>query len=518
MKVDALTCLTVAAAGLVAMATGGRSSGRRRHKEVFLGENSKFKFGGRIDYKLKKQDSTKTLLIKTEQLLRIEEHDFAMRPGFGGVTHTRAHTNTRTHIQCVHALTETNRPHSSLTTSGHPRGHRCAGGEHRQHLRSQHGFHHDLVLASLLEGRASGLPVAQQPEQDLRLAAGEEDLGAGRLLCALQALLHPRHHHGEHHAACVPRREHPLQRQGHRHVSVLHGLQQLPLGHAELLAGTGELCVQRERPDALLEKRQRLLEDRRDRLVSVLHRALPTLQWLGFLQQHRLVQPSVHQLHPAAAHLLLHAADVLPHHADGGPVLGLLLDRPQGRPCPRLSGYNHSTHHVHYHHWSVLLHASGVVRKGGGHLPVDQLPVCLPVCNRVRGGKLLHHPGGDEEDEEGEAPVHLRRQPGHGLRRLLPRQRHGADAVPPRDLRPLGGAFAAAGSPAVRRDASAPSAVGARERGPPAEQQLHDRLVLPTGLPAVLPPLQHHLLEPLLLRGMHVITCTMTVKKKKNCT
>ncbi|XP_061613744.1 uncharacterized protein LOC133469992 isoform X4 [Phyllopteryx taeniolatus] len=347
MKVDALTCLTVAAAGLVAMATGGRSSGRRRHKEVFLGENSKFKFGGRIDYKLKKQDSTKTLLIKTEQLLRIEEHDFAMRPGFGG-------------------------------------------------------FHHDLVLASLLEGRASGLPVAQQPEQDLRLAAGEEDLGAGRLLCALQALLHPRHHHGEHHAACVPRREHPLQRQGHRHVSVLHGLQQLPLGHAELLAGTGELCVQRERPDALLEKRQRLLEDRRDRLVSVLHRALPTLQWLGFLQQHRLVQPSVHQLHPAAAHLLLHAADVLPHHADGGPVLGLLLDRPQGRPCPRLSGYNHSTHHVHYHHWSVLLHASGVVRKGGGHLPVDQLPVCLPVCNRVRGGKLLHHPGGDEEDEEGE--------------------------------------------------------------------------------------------------------------------
>lgn len=40
----------------------------------------------RIDYKLKKQDSTKSLLIKTEQLLRIEEHDFAIRPGFGGIT------------------------------------------------------------------------------------------------------------------------------------------------------------------------------------------------------------------------------------------------------------------------------------------------------------------------------------------------------------------------------------------------------------------------------------------------
>ncbi|CAB1340978.1 unnamed protein product [Coregonus sp. 'balchen'] len=38
----------------------------------------------RIDHKLTRQDSTKSLLIKTEQLLRIEEHDFAMRPGFGG--------------------------------------------------------------------------------------------------------------------------------------------------------------------------------------------------------------------------------------------------------------------------------------------------------------------------------------------------------------------------------------------------------------------------------------------------
>ncbi|XP_015258860.1 PREDICTED: gamma-aminobutyric acid receptor subunit rho-3-like, partial [Cyprinodon variegatus] len=83
MKVDVLTCLTLIAAGFVAMVTCGRSSNRRRQKEVFLGENSKFKFGGRIDYKLKRQDSTKTLLIKSEQLLRIEEHDFALRPGFG---------------------------------------------------------------------------------------------------------------------------------------------------------------------------------------------------------------------------------------------------------------------------------------------------------------------------------------------------------------------------------------------------------------------------------------------------
>ncbi|KAL0994019.1 hypothetical protein UPYG_G00116820 [Umbra pygmaea] len=33
---------------------------------------------------MKKSDTTKSLLIKSEQLLRIEDHDFAMRPGFGG--------------------------------------------------------------------------------------------------------------------------------------------------------------------------------------------------------------------------------------------------------------------------------------------------------------------------------------------------------------------------------------------------------------------------------------------------
>ncbi|XP_061569071.1 gamma-aminobutyric acid receptor subunit rho-3-like [Cololabis saira] len=84
MKVDLLIGLALAAASLVAMATATRSPGRRKHKEVFLGESSKFNFGGRIDYKLKRQDATKSLLIKSEQLLRIEEHDFAMRPGFGG--------------------------------------------------------------------------------------------------------------------------------------------------------------------------------------------------------------------------------------------------------------------------------------------------------------------------------------------------------------------------------------------------------------------------------------------------
>ncbi|XP_038828608.1 gamma-aminobutyric acid receptor subunit rho-3-like [Salvelinus namaycush] len=77
-------CLVWAVTWPVTMVTGIRNPGRRRHKDVYVGEHSKNKHRGRIDHKLTRQDSTKSLLIKTEQLLRIEEHDFAMRPGFGG--------------------------------------------------------------------------------------------------------------------------------------------------------------------------------------------------------------------------------------------------------------------------------------------------------------------------------------------------------------------------------------------------------------------------------------------------
>lgn len=50
-------------------------------------------FARRVDLRMKKLDSTKSLLIKSEQLLRIEDHDFAMRPGFGG--ETRAPSSAR---------------------------------------------------------------------------------------------------------------------------------------------------------------------------------------------------------------------------------------------------------------------------------------------------------------------------------------------------------------------------------------------------------------------------------------
>nr|XP_023843859.1 gamma-aminobutyric acid receptor subunit rho-3 [Salvelinus alpinus] len=68
----------------VTLLNGSQRPNKRRHKDVYLGENTKNQHGGRIDFKMKKSDSTKSLLIKSEQLLRIEDHDFAMRPGFGG--------------------------------------------------------------------------------------------------------------------------------------------------------------------------------------------------------------------------------------------------------------------------------------------------------------------------------------------------------------------------------------------------------------------------------------------------
>lgn len=52
----------------------------------------------RVDLKMKKLDSTKSWLIKSEQLLRIDDHDFAMRPGFGGMAPVLCHFHSISHL------------------------------------------------------------------------------------------------------------------------------------------------------------------------------------------------------------------------------------------------------------------------------------------------------------------------------------------------------------------------------------------------------------------------------------
>uniref|UniRef100_A0A4W5N897 Secreted protein n=1 Tax=Hucho hucho TaxID=62062 RepID=A0A4W5N897_9TELE len=50
----------------------------------------------------KPPDVTKNRKLKTDQLLKVDDHDFTMRPAFGG----RDHTHTRTH---THTLAEESR-------------------------------------------------------------------------------------------------------------------------------------------------------------------------------------------------------------------------------------------------------------------------------------------------------------------------------------------------------------------------------------------------------------------------
>ncbi|XP_078265285.1 gamma-aminobutyric acid receptor subunit rho-3-like isoform X1 [Rhinoraja longicauda] len=63
----------------VAMETGSANHAKRRHQPSAAPE---VKQGSRSESK--RSDSTKVHLTKSEQLLRIDDHDFAMRPGFGG--------------------------------------------------------------------------------------------------------------------------------------------------------------------------------------------------------------------------------------------------------------------------------------------------------------------------------------------------------------------------------------------------------------------------------------------------
>uniref|UniRef100_A0A674E2Q9 GABA(C) receptor n=1 Tax=Salmo trutta TaxID=8032 RepID=A0A674E2Q9_SALTR len=52
------------------------------------------------------------------------------------------------------------------------------------------------------------------------------------------------------------------------------------------------------------------------------------------------------------------------------------------------SRYHHSAHHVHHHHWSQRLHAQGFLHQSCGHLPLGQFCVCVLIGDRVRCSEL----------------------------------------------------------------------------------------------------------------------------------
>lgn len=63
------------------------------------------------------------------------------------------------------------------------------------------------------------------------------------------------------------------------------------------------------------------------------------------------------------------------------------------------SRHHYSVDYDHHNYGSVSVHASGIICESGGHLFVDQLPVCVSVRHRVRSCQLLYHQGGNEETQ-----------------------------------------------------------------------------------------------------------------------
>ncbi|XP_076834375.1 gamma-aminobutyric acid receptor subunit rho-2a isoform X1 [Brachyhypopomus gauderio] len=109
-----------------------------------------------------------------------------------------------------------------------------------------------------------------------------------------------------------------------------------------------------------------------------------------------LSQFLIQKFHTTSRLAFYSSTDLLPRHAHGHALLGLLLDRPQGRASQSLPGHHHRAHHVHHHHGSERLYAAGVLHQSRGHLPVGQLRVRLPFCAGVRGGELPFYSAGQE--------------------------------------------------------------------------------------------------------------------------
>nr|XP_023666028.1 gamma-aminobutyric acid receptor subunit rho-2-like isoform X3 [Paramormyrops kingsleyae] len=104
-----------------------------------------------------------------------------------------------------------------------------------------------------------------------------------------------------------------------------------------------------------------------------------------------LSQFLIQKFHTTSRLAFYSSTDLLPGHADGHALLGVLLDRPLGRPCQGLPRHHHGAHHVHHHHRSQRLHAEGLLHQSRRHLPVGQLRLRLPLRSGVRCSELPDH-------------------------------------------------------------------------------------------------------------------------------
>ncbi|XP_066110355.1 gamma-aminobutyric acid receptor subunit rho-2 isoform X2 [Saccopteryx bilineata] len=69
---------------------------------------------------------------------------------------------------------------------------------------------------------------------------------------------------------------------------------------------------------------------------------------------------------------------------------------------------HHGADHVHHHHRCERLHAPRLLRQGRGHLPLGQLCVRVPLGAGVRRGQLPDHSAGAEGAEAaGEVPMYV---------------------------------------------------------------------------------------------------------------
>ncbi|XP_031644251.1 gamma-aminobutyric acid receptor subunit rho-1 isoform X1 [Oncorhynchus kisutch] len=189
---------------------------------------------------------------------------------------------------------------------------------------------------------------------------------------------------------------------------------------------------------------------------------------------------------------------------------------PLGRkgPCQKdkkvsSSRYHHGAHHVHHHHWSQRLHAQSVLHQSSRHLPVGQFCVCLPLGHRVCSGQLpLDRAGTEREEAKRKVALYLWHwQPGRHDVRPPDLRLHHHGRQPHSELWHRRELWDARERRQAGEDVGPGGSGGSPAHGPGKEARLCEHLdrhprhrqVLTGPIPWFLRPVQHHLLVYLLL-------------------